>query len=306
MKNKPAEKKAEEKKTTEAYSSPDRISEYIRITNPGVWSLLIAFLAMVIAVVIWFVVGVIPSTMEIKGVLFPGDGTVTVRAPYDGRIQDMRVKTGDTVFLYEALALIPAQDKIDGISALAGSGDAEELNRALDDYMVEAVLRADQAGYVLNTKRTGDAVKKGDTVVTIAPIDDDTNMYQLICYVPADTARRLSAGMEVQACPSHLSREEYGYIYGYVESVGAYPVTDSEIEAEVGSKDYVQNIMGKGSMMQVEISLLADPEMQEGGVHNFAKWSNPAGNEIKLTLGMEFDIMVVLEQQKAYQMLLGI
>lgn len=306
MKNKSAEKKTEEKKTAEAFSSPDRISEYIKITNPGVWSLLIAFLAMVIAVVIWFVVGVIPSTMEIKGVLFPGDGTVTVRAPHDGRIQDMRVKTGDTVFLYEALAVIPEQDSIDAISALAAGGDASELERVHFDYMAEAVLRADHAGYVLNAKRTGDAVEKGEAIASIAATDDDTNMYQLVCYVPADTARRLSAGMEIQACPSHLSREEYGYIYGYVESVGEYPVTDSEIEAAVGSKDYVQNLLGKGSMMQVEISLLADPETREGSARNYARWSNPAGNEIKLTLGMEFDIMVVLEQQKAYQMLLGI
>lgn len=287
-------------------SSPDKIDAYIRITNPGVWSLLIAFLAMIIAVIIWFVVGVIPSTLEVKGILFPGDGTVEVKAPYDGEIQDMRVKTGDYVTMYQTLAVIPNQEKIDALGKKQAEGelDEEELSDLQFDYIRDAIIRVEQTGYVVSAEQKGDEVSENDTIVTIAPVDEATNIYQLICYVPADTARRLDEGMAVQACPSHVSREEYGYIHGYVEYVGEYPVTEEEIESIVGSKDYVQNILGKGSRMEVRLSLMADPDAM--GTANKAMWSNPVGNDIPLTIGMEFDIKVVLEEQKAYQLLLGL
>ena len=69
---------------------------------------------------------------------------------------------------------------------------------------------------MLDAKHVYDIVQANEQVVSLARMEEGTNIYQLICYVPADTARRLTTGMEIQACPSYVSREEYGYMYGYI------------------------------------------------------------------------------------------
>ena len=100
---------------------------------------------------------------------------------------------------------------------------------------------------MLDAKHVYDIVQANEQVVSPRP-DGGRNKY-----LPADLlcsrgyARRLTTGMEIQACPSYVSREEYGYMYGYIESIGDYPVTDSDIEAAVGSRQYVADILGKAT-----------------------------------------------------------
>lgn len=54
----------------ERISSPEQLNEYIRVTNPGIWLILIGFFAILIAVGIWAFTGTIPETVRLTGAAY--------------------------------------------------------------------------------------------------------------------------------------------------------------------------------------------------------------------------------------------
>lgn len=49
--------------------SPERLNEYIRVANPGVWVLVSALVLVLVAFVAWGFIGRIPETVTLKGVV---------------------------------------------------------------------------------------------------------------------------------------------------------------------------------------------------------------------------------------------
>jgi len=293
------------KKSLENVSSPEKLDEYVRVTNPGVWSVLIACIAILVAAAVWFAVGRIPDTLDMKGIIFPGDGTVSVLSTGSGKIHDVRVSVGDMVDPHDILAVIPQPELAAEISQLKAAENPDEtaIAQKQNEYAAATIIRSPVYGIVLETVHLGDIVGENQQIVSLAQVEEGTNSYEIICYVPADTARKLSVGMEVQACPSYVSREEYGYMVGYISSIGEYPVTDGDIDAAVGNKQYVQEILEEGNNIEVRVSIALDAESSSAG--NSAEWSNPKGNALELSTGTVCDLLVVVSEQKPYELLLG-
>ena len=293
------------KRSLESVSSPERLDEYIKVTHPGIWSVLIAFLAVVVAAVVWFAVGTIPDTLAIRGVIFPGDGTVAAEAQGGGRIQDMRVKVGDYVEPHDILAVVEQTELAAELESLKNAAEPDEAAIAAkqQELMDASVIRSEVYGVVLDAKHLGETVNAGDTVVSLARMEEGTNTYEILCYVPQDTAKRLEKGMEVQACPSYANREEVGYMNGYITEVGEYPVTEGDILAAVGDMRYVQEVIEDGNNVEVRVSIAVDAS--KGDAKNAAQWSNAKGNDLELSTGTACDLLVLIKEQKAYELLLG-
>lgn len=293
------------KKSLESVSSPERLDAYIKVTHPGIWSVLIAFLAIVAAAVVWFAVGTIPDTLDIRGVVFPGDGTVAAEARESGRIQDMRVEVGDFVEPHDILAVVEQTELAAELESLKNAAEPDEAAIATkqQELMDASVIRSEVYGVVLDAKHLGDMVNAGDAVASLARMEEGTNTYEILCYVPQDTAKRLEKGMEVQACPSYANREEVGYMNGYITEVGEYPVTEGDILAAVGDLRYVQEVMEEGNNVEVRVSIAVDAS--KGDAKNAARWSNAKGNDLDITTGTACDLLVVIKEQKAYELLLG-
>ena len=85
------------KSALERVSSPERLNEYIKITHIGVWGVLLACLALLVAVGFWAIYGSIPDTVSAVGIIFPQHGVTSVIPTAAGRITDMQVKVGDYV-----------------------------------------------------------------------------------------------------------------------------------------------------------------------------------------------------------------
>lgn len=293
------------KKSLESVSSPERLDAYIKVTHPGIWSVLIAFLAIVAAAVVWFAVGTIPDTLDIRGVVFPGDGTVAAEARESGRIQDMRVEVGDFVEPHDILAVVEQTELATELESLKNAAEPDEAAIAAkqQELMDASVIRSEVYGVVLDAKHLGDMVNAGDAVASLARMEEGTNTYEILCYVPQDTAKRLEKGMEVQAYPSYANREEVGYMNGYITEVGEYPVTEGDILAAVGDLRYVQEVMEEGNNVEVRVSIAVDAS--KGDAKNAARWSNAKGNDLDITTGTACDLLVVIKEQKAYELLLG-
>jgi multidrug efflux pump subunit AcrA (membrane-fusion protein) len=62
------------KSSLERISSPEQLNEYVKITNPGVWAVLLGLFALLIAVAVWAYAGSIPETVQFTGVVYAHEG----------------------------------------------------------------------------------------------------------------------------------------------------------------------------------------------------------------------------------------
>lgn len=52
-------------KTLKRISSPEQLTDYLRVTNPGIWVVLAAVLALLVGFFVWMSVGTIETTVEV-------------------------------------------------------------------------------------------------------------------------------------------------------------------------------------------------------------------------------------------------
>lgn len=72
------------KSTLERISSPDKLNEYIKVTNPSLILMLLGVFAILVTGIFWMFVGVIPKTVDISGVVatnISGDSGVYCYVP---------------------------------------------------------------------------------------------------------------------------------------------------------------------------------------------------------------------------------
>ena len=63
------------KKSIERISSPEQLTDYIRVARPGVWIVLSAVLVLLASFLVWGIFGTLPDTFTVNGVV--KDGIVT-------------------------------------------------------------------------------------------------------------------------------------------------------------------------------------------------------------------------------------
>ena len=57
------------KKTMERISSPEQLTDYLRVTNPGIWVILAAVLLLLGGLLAWSAVGTLETTVEARAVV---------------------------------------------------------------------------------------------------------------------------------------------------------------------------------------------------------------------------------------------
>jgi len=69
------------KSALDKISSPEQLNEYVKVAGPGVWAILAGLALTFAAFIVWGVVGSIPETVQIAGIVLPsGDGSVAVHS----------------------------------------------------------------------------------------------------------------------------------------------------------------------------------------------------------------------------------
>ena len=59
-------------KSIERITSPDQMQDYIRVSNPRVWMILLAVIVLLIGVCVWGIFGTLDTTVETGGVCTDG------------------------------------------------------------------------------------------------------------------------------------------------------------------------------------------------------------------------------------------
>lgn len=287
------------KSSLEHISSPERLNEYIKITNPGIWAILLGCLALLIATGFWGFYGSIPDSVRAIGVMFPQNGTASVIPAAGGRISDMRVKVGDFVEAGQIIAVIPQDEIIRQIAESKNTVPLDEklLTHLTKEYESRSLIISPVSGIVLAAKSVNETVNSTEVIARIVRQEKYANDKQIICYIPTSTSKKLEEGMEVQVSPDFAPREEYGYMYGHLTSVGTYPISEADVLSAVGSQQYADGLLPQESSVEVRVTLTVNPDSP-----NKIKWSNKKGDSLPLTIGTSCDLLVIVNNFRPYEL----
>ena len=118
----------------------------------------------------------------------------------------------------------------------------------------------------------------------------DENPSAVYCYLPIDETKALSEGMSVRVSPGYAPREQYGYIYGTVKSIGRTPVTADRLQAELGDSAELLSLP-KGNVIQVIVEL---ETTADGNI----KWSRSKGASLDVTTGSYCLLTVITSERR--------
>ena len=119
----------------ERLSSPEQLDQLLTVTSPKGWIALIALWSVLAAIVVWAVVGRIPTTEQGRGILVVGGGMRQVQAPAAGRLREVQVEIGQNVAADQVVAVIDRQDLLDQIE-----NAKRELEKLQEQDVQEAEL----------------------------------------------------------------------------------------------------------------------------------------------------------------------
>lgn len=63
----------------------------------------------------------------------------------------------------------------------------------------------------------------------------------------------------MQVSPDFAPREEYGFMYGHITSVGTYPVSEADVLAQVGNEQCAKSLLPEESSVEIRVTLTVDP-----------------------------------------------
>lgn len=297
------------KSTLDRIATPEQLDRQTKIVKPYYWLGIFAFLILVTGIVIWGFFGNINSTVELQGIVFPKAGVTSVNAECTATVQDVLYSTGDKVTKGDIIAVLSDDAKLEEIENIK-SQISNEKNLTKKNHLISkkkelyalyesyTIVRAAKDGVIQNIVSVGDKLDNGEQVAAILINSQYSNNRQVVAYVPMRVAKRLKTGMETQICPSYVSREEYGYMEGYISYVGNVPSTDEELKKYYGNVEYVGDIMPDESCVEILISVQVDEDSS-----NMFKWSNSKGNSLNVEVGTICDIQVIVDNKKPVSLL---
>ena len=88
------------KKAMDRISSPEQLSEYLRVTTPGIWIVLASIVLLLTGILVWSAVGVLETTKEARAVASDGRASVAVISSDDEELKTgmtLRVASGEYI-----------------------------------------------------------------------------------------------------------------------------------------------------------------------------------------------------------------
>lgn len=163
----------------------------------------------------------------------------------------------------------------------------------------QEVIRATHAGRVVELKvNPGEVVQPGSALATIVPVNTNNNLIALLFMKPGD-GKRVVPGMVVQIAPSTVRVQEYGFIYGEVESVSPLPVTPEGMRRILQNDKLVTQLSANGAPIEVRVVLKQDTSTITG----FA-WSSSKGPAHAINGGTLLSGEVVIREVRVLELII--
>ena len=167
---------------------------------------------------------------------------------------------------------------------LKGQLEQARLARKLVDE-----IRAPKEGVVALVPVTMNAlVAAGQRIMTL---ETGGNRLEALFFVPGETGKRITPGMEVRLSPTTAPREEYGMILGKVVSVSPQPEGQAEIAERLGNPELAKQMARNGAPFEVRATLDISPDNPA----HYA-WTSSRGQEVGLSSGLLLSAAVTVRR----------
>lgn len=253
--------------------SPDKISDYIRVTGPSFYLWLVSILLCVVAACVWVFNSTISDFVRIKGIAFPHQEIKHVSASLDGRITEVFIEKGDMVKKGDLLYRYTTGEAI-------------------------RELRSTHSGVVLSHKVQQESFSALEPCVYLLPHEQVNQLKEVIAFVTYADLRKLKVGMEVQVTPADLKREEVGYMYGRITGINELPTSSKEASNLFKLEEFTSAIFPSEAAFMVQIKLEDHPKDKSR-----IRWSHQSGEGINVKIGTFCSLQIVTRNRPAYELL---
>ena len=149
------------KKATEKLRSPDDLDKFVRVTNPSVWVVLAACVALLAGLLTWGVFGAVTSSVSATGVAIDGKALCFLDAEDAAKVDvDDDANVAGRPMKVASVAVVPVSQK-----------EAGEI--LASDYLVHALMKGDWAYQVTFEGDASDLINAVPLTVNIT-VESDT------------------------------------------------------------------------------------------------------------------------------------
>lgn len=251
------------------------ITAQLPVTDRRAWTLLAAVALIILAGLLWAMLGRAPEAVTGAGMIVPAEGFVDVGTAVSGSVSEVLVSPGDPVEAGQAVATLTAAD-----------GSVQRITAMVEGTVATVVVRQ------------GGTTEPGTPLLTIDPADGGD---VAVGFLPAEQAAQIHIGMPALVAVASLPRSQYGYITGTVRSIAFLPVTADRIRLLVGGNEQLPGyFMAAGPVVEVTVALDVDAATPSGYA-----WTTGTGPDSRITTGELASVSVVVSDRSPLERIAG-
>lgn len=255
------------KSALERIASPEQLDKALKVTSPLSWLSLIGVTLIIVATVIWSIVGRIPVTITTNGIIASPVNTNAVYTENAGIVDSVYASVGDEIHPEDEIALVKVND---------GS---------------TYTIKSDQAGTVSGIDvSAGDTVGQGTSILHVSP--KAASRQVVVCYVNIGDVKKISRDMPAYVYLNSADNQRYGHMEARVINIDEYAISNKGMNHVLGEDNNLSSFFtSSGAVAAVTCELCLSEESVSGYF-----WSNEKGKELNVTNGSLVSVKVITEE----------
>jgi len=258
--------------------SPEQLSDHLRVTYVPTYLLAAAAVLLLVAFIVWGVLGKVSDKAYYSGVVFPVEGTIDITLPNNGIVRSMLVHNGDSVHEGQTIAMVSIGNS-------------------------HSFLTSTVNGLVISTKSDNEPFEAFGPIVSVIDGKAKGNQpqrTQLIAYADNEAQRDLRVGMEAQVWPADEKRDEIGYVRGRITQVVRYPANTIDVRQRLKSDVLAQRLLGDGQKVVYEV--LIDLQRNPSDPTSY-DWSFGEPDDVSMDFGTYCSVLTETRRYSMFQYL---
>lgn len=238
------------KSALEKISSPEQLDKALTVTSPASWIVLLGIAVIVVASIVWSILGTIPVTVSAQGIISPKVGTNAVYAADSGTVVSVSARPGTEIHM------------------------GDELCRYRTSGNEIRSVYSDQVGEVAEVMvQNGMTISPGNEIIRVTPKTD--NRQVAVCYVPLNQVAKLERGMTVQVYLDGVDSQSKGHMTARITNIDAYAANNSGMASVLGADNNLIAVFQQyGAVVAVAC------EFYPGNTSSGYYWTNEKGNDV--------------------------
>ena len=260
------------RETLDVLESPGQINDFIKVTTPPLYIVIMSMLICSVVVCFWLAFGTVTEHVQSVAVVFPHETPLRVGINTEGDVDKLYVMNGERVVKGTPLMAVRSKEGID-------------------------TLFAQMTGMVISSKTVDESFRAHETLMEIIPEKNNQLNRELITYVKYKDLRELKPGQEVQVTPVDLHREDYGYIRVHITKINHFPIRLEDARKQSVIKNFVDTVFPDDTAYEVQIVVDVDADSP-----SHLKWSRMQSCDIRLSSMSFCNVQIITQRKPVYKM----